>query len=167
MIIGVLIAIGIAVFVLYLMYSALNAVPAEHRKMEPSHVWLLLIPLFNLVWIFFVVTRISESYQSLFYSRGRTDIGDAGRGVGLAYAICSVCSIIPCLGLFAALGGLICLILFLVKISGLKSQIPQLAQFGNVPGAFPVGYAGTPGMVPPPPYAGQQFPPPPPPPPQG
>jgi hypothetical protein len=84
--------------------------------MEPGLVWLLLIPVFNLVWIFFVVLKIPESYQSLFYSRGRTDVGDAGRGLGLAYAICAVvsmgCSIIPCIGGIPALATLVLLILF-------------------------------------------------------
>ena len=55
----------------YMLYISLQAVPPEHRKMPPGQVWLLLIPLFNLVWNFFVFQRIPESYQSFFHSRGR------------------------------------------------------------------------------------------------
>ena len=46
---GLLILIGIILF----LQSCYNRIPAEHRKMEPAMVWLLLIPIFSLVWIFF------------------------------------------------------------------------------------------------------------------
>ena len=69
------------------------------------------------------------------------DVGDAGRGMGLAYAICAACSIVPCVGIFAGLAALVLLIIFLVKIYGLKAQI------GAPAGGFPV----QPNQTPPPP----------------
>lgn len=125
--IGLLIGIAISVVICLLLYNAQKAVPQQHRKLEPGLIWLLLIPLFNLVWNFFVFLRISESYKSYFQSIGREDVGDAGRGIGLAYAICAACTLIPCLGLFAAVGALVLLIVYLVKIYGLKPQISASA----------------------------------------
>ncbi|MGB7160576.1 MAG: hypothetical protein WBD40_21100 [Tepidisphaeraceae bacterium] len=153
-----LVVIAILVFIYYLLYSALKAIPPEHRRMEPGQVWLLLIPVFNLVWNFFVFMRIPESYQSYFHSRGRTDVGDAGKNVGLWYSICACCAVIPCIGFIPGIASLILLILFLVKIMGLKAQVGQAA-----PGGFPVGYASPqPGMIPPPLPPSSSSPPPPP-----
>src|SRR5689334_14549782 len=66
----------VTVVVCALLYNAQSAIPPEHRRIEPGMVWLLLIPLFGLIWNFFVFQRIPESYQSYFYSMGRTDVGD-------------------------------------------------------------------------------------------
>jgi hypothetical protein len=129
--IALAISLAISVVVCLLLYNAQNAIPPEHRKIEPGMIWLLLIPLFNLVWNFFVFLRIPESYESYFRSIGR-DVGDAGKKIGLAYAICAACSIIPCVGPFAGLAGLVLLIIFLVKIYQLKGQI------GVPAGGFPV-----------------------------
>jgi hypothetical protein len=123
MVIALVVGIAIAVALIYLVYNAQRALPVEHQKIPAGQVWLLLIPLFNLVWNFFVYPRVSASYQSYFESRGRTDVGDAGRGLGLGYAICCACSIIPVVGGFVGLAALVLWILFLVKIYGLKKQI--------------------------------------------
>ena len=124
---AILFLLGILVLILYLLYDAQRAIPPEYRHVEPAQVWLLLIPLFNLVWNFFVYPQIADSYRSYFYSRGRFDVGDAGKSVGLWFSICSASSIIPCVGFIPALIGLILLIVFLIRIYGLKSQLPQLA----------------------------------------
>jgi len=125
--IGVLIAIAIGVVICLLLYKCLQRVPAEHRKMEPGYAFLLLIPLFNLVWNFFVYQRIPESYASYFKSVGHEDVGDCGRMIGLWFAICSACSIVPLLNWIAGPAALVLLVIFLVKVWGLRGQIPDPA----------------------------------------
>ena len=137
------VVVAITVLIVWLIYSAQKVIPPQHRRIEPGMIWLLLIPLFNLVWNFFVFLRVPESYQSYFASIGRHDVGDCGRNLGLWYAICVICSIIPVIGMIAGLASLVLLILFLVKITGLKKQVGTVA-----PGGFPVGYT-----APPPPQA--------------
>ena len=119
----VVISLAIAIAICLMLTSCFNRIPAEHRKMEPAMVWLLLIPCFSLVWNFFVFPRLSESYQSYFAARGRVDVGDCGRGIGMAYAICCACAIIPYLGILAGLAALVVLIVYLVKAFELKGQI--------------------------------------------
>jgi hypothetical protein len=87
-------------------------------------VWLLLIPCFRLVWNFFVYLQLADSYKAYFASVGRTDVGDCGRGIGLWYAICAACGIIPCVNYLALPAGLVLLIIYLVKATDLKGQIP-------------------------------------------
>jgi hypothetical protein len=124
----------VAAVAAYILYDALNAVPSEHRKgITPNQVWLLLIPIFNLVWSFIVFQRLSESFQSYFETNGRPQPGDYCRGLGLAFSIMFVITHVPCLGCFTFLPTLIILVLTLIKISSYKSLIVN-----GGGGAFPM-----------------------------
>jgi hypothetical protein len=139
-----LVLLGITVAIIYLHYKLLSAVPPEFREMEPSMVWLLLIPCFNLIWLFFVHTRIPRSYQNYFHERGRFDVGDCGAGIGIAYSICAVLVSIPCLNYvtvwFCGPAALVLLIIYFVKLFGLKQELES----GHA-GAFDTGSEADPG----------------------
>lgn len=125
-----LVMLAITIFILYLLYGLLKALPAEYRLMEPAMVWLLLIPCFNLVWNFFVFPQISRSYQDFFRDHGRPEIGDCGAGIGIAYGVCHVLISIPCLNyltiIFCGPAMLILLIIYLVQLHGLKKDISRV-----------------------------------------
>ena len=125
-----LVLLGISVFILYLFYNLLNALPAEYRLMEPAMVFLLLIPCFNLVWNFFVFARISKSYENFFGDHDRP-VGDCGAGIGVPYSICAVLVSIPCLNyvtiFFCGPAMIVLIIIYLVQLHGLKKEIPSLA----------------------------------------
>ena len=121
-------AIGIGVQVLYLLtlQNTLKQVSPENRKMPPANVWLNLIPLFNFGWQFVIVNRVADSLKAEFDKRGIvSEEPRPGYGVGLAYCICSCCGIIPVLGVFASIGGMVCWIIYWVKISGFKTKLQQ------------------------------------------
>jgi len=124
-VIAIALAISLAIMIVIcaLLYNAQKAIPPEHRKIEPGLIWLLLIPLFNLIWNFQVFLKVPDSYKSHFDSRGRADVGDCGRGIGLWYSIAAACSIVPCVNYIAAPASLVLLIIFLVKMYGLKAQM--------------------------------------------
>jgi hypothetical protein len=111
------------VLICYLLWNDYKRIPAQYRKLEPGLVWLLLIPvpLFQLIWNFFVYLRLSDSFKAYFDSTGRQDVGDCGRNLALWYCILVI---IPCLNIVA----LILLILYLVKANDLKNRIPAAAQ---------------------------------------
>ena len=123
-----LIGLAVGVFVCYVIYAVQNRVPREHRKLEPALVWLLLVPFLNIVWVFVVTLKVSESLKSYFDAQDDTSVGDCGRGVGLGWAVCMILSLIlswiPVLKFIIGLAGLICVILFLVKVNELKNRIP-------------------------------------------
>lgn len=120
---GLLIGIAIQALICYFLSGFLKALPAEFRKQEPNMVWLLMIPLFNLIWNFFVYLKIAESYQAYFAAQGRTDTGDCGKQFALVYCILAACCIVPYLNVLAGLAALVFLILVLVKFSELKKQV--------------------------------------------
>jgi hypothetical protein len=122
---GVLLfAIAVSVVIILLISTPLKAIPDEYREMEPGKVWLLLIPLFNIVWNFFVFTRVPKSFQNYFAAQGKNDFGDCGEKLGMWYAICVACFIIPCVNYIAGPASLVLVIIFLVKIWDLKKQLP-------------------------------------------
>jgi hypothetical protein len=108
--------LAIAIVILWFLSSSLAAVPPEYRDMEPGMVWLMLIPLFNIIWQFFVAARISSSYQRAFAAQGNTAHGDCGAAIGLWYCICTL---IPCVNIVAlALG-----IVYLIKLTGMRKAV--------------------------------------------
>jgi hypothetical protein len=112
-----LILLAVYLFVVYLLYTCYQRIPAQYRLMEPGQVWLMLIPLFHIVWQFFVVIRLSRSFQQYFAAKGRTDVGDCGESIGLWGMIFNLIGCAPV--------GFILWIIYLVKVTGLKNQIPE------------------------------------------
>ena len=50
-------------------------------------VWLFLIPCFNLIWQFFIATRIPDSLKNEFRDRDRDDGSDYGKTIALTQAV--------------------------------------------------------------------------------
>ena len=119
----VVIGIAIKAFICYLLFQCLQRIPPAYRRQEPGMVWLLLIPLFGLVWNFFVWPKIAESFKAYFDAQGRTDVGDCGAGLALAVCICAACGVL--IGL-AGLAALVMMIILLVQFMGYKNQILTL-----------------------------------------
>ncbi len=120
-----LISLAINIAICILLHVVQSRVPAEHQKISPPAIWLLLIPIFGLVWNFFVFQRIPESYKSYFDSVGDPVVGDCGKGVGLWFAISAACTIVPCLNYIAGPASLVLLIIFLVKVFELRGKVPE------------------------------------------
>jgi divalent metal cation (Fe/Co/Zn/Cd) transporter len=112
-------AIGIAIVVFYIltMQKALNLAGERHQKMQPGMVWLMLIPLFNLVWHFFVVKNVSESIKSWAAENG-AKVDDAGYTIGLVGCIANCVGFIPIINILAGPVGFVCIIIWWVKVAG-------------------------------------------------
>lgn len=125
-IIGIAIGLIPLIFYLLTLQKTLNEVSPQNQKLPPGQVWLILIPLFGLVWSFIVVNRIADSLKAEFAMRGiQVDEDRPGYNIGLTYCILYCCSIVPFLGGLAALGGIVCWIIYWVKIAGYKTQLQQ------------------------------------------
>lgn len=129
-----LVFLAIAILFLLTQYNILKAIQPQNRAMSPGEVWLQLIPLFNLVWQFIVVQRISESISREFssntfsfeenhpislYQQGNRPTYQ----IGMAMCILNVLGLVPLLGSLARLAGVICWIIYWVQLSGYKNQI--------------------------------------------
>ncbi len=111
---ALLIGIAIQVFITYLLYSAMARLPETARQLGAGLIWLLLIPLFNAIWLFFVVIRLSDSYHDYLAQRGDPHVDDCGKLMGILWAVFSL--VIPVVGL-------VFMIIYLVKMSELKNRV--------------------------------------------
>jgi hypothetical protein len=104
--------------------KALRRCAPESRTMPPGQVWLMLIPLFNVVWQFIIVSRMASSLRNEFLRR-QLPLADPepGKTLGIAMCVLVATSWIPILGMLTGPASLVCWILYWVKIAGYSRQI--------------------------------------------
>jgi hypothetical protein len=112
-----------AIFYILTLQKALNRCSPENRAMAPGMVWLMLVPLLNIVWHFFVVINVAKSLGAEFQKRGIAEEPEPGKKIGLIMCILACCGIIPLLGIPCSLGALVCWIIYWVKIAGFSGKI--------------------------------------------
>jgi hypothetical protein len=116
----------IHILFLLTLQNTLKEISPENRFMRPGQVWLSLIPLFGLIWTFLMVGYIADSIRSEYVKRNLASSHDRPTyGIGMAYAILSVCSVIPYLGDLAAFGVIICWIIYWVKVNEHRNHLQQ------------------------------------------
>jgi hypothetical protein len=123
MLVGFAIFLVPAIFYLLTLQKTLNRCAPENRAMAPGMVWLMLIPLVNIVWHFMVVINIAKSLGAEFQKRGIAEEADPGKKLGMIMCILAACSIIPLLGVLCSVGALICWIMYWLKIAGFSAKI--------------------------------------------
>ena len=80
-----LIALAVFAWLLLTLHRSAAAVPEPERRFRPGLVWLAVIPFFNTVWWFVVVSRIPQSIAGALHRREERR-GDCGRDIGLVFA---------------------------------------------------------------------------------
>lgn len=137
----------VGIFFLITQQNTLKAIQPQNRTMSPGEVWLQLIPVFNIVWQFIVVTRIADSIDRELKSETRFSFeGDQSNystlsgekptyNIGLASCILRLCGWIPLLGILASIVGLICWIIYWNKLAEYKRMIESKNYLVSPPSA--------------------------------
>ncbi|MGP8250706.1 MAG: hypothetical protein ACLQHF_01650 [Terracidiphilus sp.] len=146
------------IFYLITLSRALSKCSIQSRTMEPGTVWLLFVPVFSLVWHFFVVLGLAKSLGNEFRARNAPSTEpEPGKSIGIAMCVCAACGIIPIVNLLALPAHLVLWIIYWVKIADFSRMLDQLPAMGVAP-----LYAQQdlpPGMPPSPPWTGRPTPP--------
>jgi hypothetical protein len=97
----------------------------QTRTLGPGMVWLLLVPLFNLVWHFIVINAISKSVHGEFTERNMDVAPAPGKSLGIVMCILFIVAAVPSTYLRApfSLAALICRIIYWVKVSGSSAKL--------------------------------------------
>jgi hypothetical protein len=141
---AVLVGLIVAIFYILTLMRALEKCSPQSRTMAPAMVWLLLIPLVNLVWQFFVVMGLSHSLGNEFRARGMTNAPqEPGKQLGLAMCVCSVCGLVPYVRVLTGPVGLVLWIFYWVKIAEFSRMLDAPAGMGVQAGGVPPGGMGT------------------------
>lgn len=112
------------IFYLVTLQSTLRIVSPENRKMPPSNVWLLLIPVFGLIWHFIVVSRMADSISAEAKAKGiPVSEPKPAYGFGLVMCILKCMLFLPILHFYAGVAALVCWIIYWVKIAEYKNRL--------------------------------------------
>ena len=106
------------IFYILTLQKALNRCSPASRAMSPGLVWLLLIPLFSLVWRFIVVLNMAKSLGAEFQKRGIPEEPTPGQTMGLIMCVSS---------LFCGPVYLVFWILYWVKIADYSRKLAATA----------------------------------------
>ncbi len=122
---GILVlGLATAFFVCLFLSSCFQRIPEKFRVLSPGKVWFLLIPGFAFVWNFWIFPGLSRSFKAYFDSVGDPLVGDCSENIGVAYSVCSLVSLVPCVGFLSAPAALVLLIVYLIKAHDLRNRIP-------------------------------------------
>lgn len=114
--------------ILYLitLHKALDRCSPSNRVMSPYLVWLLIVPLFNVIWHFVVVLSLSKSLHREFEHRRMNESPAPGRNVGLATSILLIVGLVPYLD-FLLVISVLCWIVYWHQISGYAAKLQPAA----------------------------------------
>ena len=86
------------IYFLGILQNTLKKCAPVSRTMNPGKVWLVLIPLFGLIWQFYVVLNVADSLENEFARLGIPCRGlKATMAVGVGMCIGSSCVLVPVL----------------------------------------------------------------------
>jgi hypothetical protein len=115
------------IFYILTLVKALRRCSPETRRMRSGWVWLLLIPLLDVVFHFFIVREVSGSLGAELRRRDPNSYGNPGQGVGMATCILGVVAVVPFppSAVPAAIAGFICWIIYWSKIARASARIAR------------------------------------------
>lgn len=129
--------IFVAIFYCLTLSRALTKCAPSSRTMEPGMVWLLLIPLVNLIWHFFVVIALAKTLGNEFRARQLVNIEpEPGKAIGIGMCTCGACAIIPILGILAGIAQFVLLIIYWAKIAGYSRLLDQAPTVNTASGVI-------------------------------
>jgi hypothetical protein len=122
--IAALLGLVVTIFYLITLQKTLQAISPQNRLMPPANVWLLLIPLFNLVWQFIVINKIADSIKlECIRLNIPTNEDRPTHKIGNTKNVLSLCGLIPFIGTYLSIAGLVCWIIYWVKVAEYKKII--------------------------------------------
>jgi hypothetical protein len=126
-VVAICVSVVVGIFYCLTLQKALNRCAPQNRAMSPGLVWLFLIPVFNLIWHFFIVINLAKSLHAEFVMRNLAEEQSPGQGIGLATCILNAVGIfigfIPFVGWVIGVAGFVCWIIYWIKIAGYSDKI--------------------------------------------
>jgi len=113
-----------AIFYLLMLQKAFTRCAPESRAMDPNMVWLMLIPIFGIVWHFIIVNNMAKSLGAEFAKRNIViEEAEPGKKVGMPMCILSACGIIPFIGILAGIAALVFWVMYWIKIAEYSEKL--------------------------------------------
>ena len=136
-----------AILFLLTQQRTIRLIQPRNRRIEPGEVFLQLIPLFGMIWQFFVVARLSDSLRNELgertFSFEDTPLVSPEKEerptyrLGITYCILFCCFILPFIGTFLFLAGMVCWIVYWVQLSRVKKKLEEKHYLWDSPPSRP------------------------------
>ncbi len=134
-VLGVLTAIYASVAMCVMVYRMWKAIQDGQARTTPGKaVGFLFIPFYNFYWVFQAYWGFSKDYNA-FIDRHSIATNRLPEGLFLAYAILSVAGVIPYVGMFVGIAGLIIFIILVVKICDAVNALQEATPAEPAPNA--------------------------------
>jgi hypothetical protein len=75
--------------------KTLASIDPDFRSQSPAMAWLLLVPVFNAIWFFFLINAIRDGFEKMEANGKLKNQADTGHNIGLAVGICLAASFVP------------------------------------------------------------------------
>ncbi len=112
------------IFYLIFMQATFQKISAANRKMNPSGVWIALIPLYGAIWHFYIVTAMADSLRAELHTHKiLLPEPRPGYQLGIAACILLAAAVIPGMGGAFFIAGYIIWILYWIKISSYRNKL--------------------------------------------
>ncbi len=97
MFVAFLIIVPLVAFIFYIraISKTIKAIDPEYRSQAPGMAWLLLIPVFNVIWFFFLLKSIKNGFLRMYENKRINQPIDTGYVYGIAMGCCWAASFIP------------------------------------------------------------------------
>jgi hypothetical protein len=112
-------------FYIYAIKKTLSAIDPSCRTQRPMMAWLLLIPIFNVIWFFFLLQAIRQGFDAMFQKNLIAKPIDSGYHYGIAMGSCWAASFIPGIFFISVLPMFVFSILHWTKLSNARDQITR------------------------------------------
>lgn len=125
MLLAILIIVPLVTFLFYInaLRKTLAVIDPEMRVQAPGLAWLLLIPIFNVIWFFFLLRAIRDGFDRMAAAGRLIKNVDTGYGMGLAMGCCWAAMLIPRLTLYAFIPMMVFSILHWNKLGQARASV--------------------------------------------
>lgn len=123
------VGMGFMLTFVYRIWSAINDDQTETTPLAAAG--LMLIPLFNIYWVFRVYPGFVSAYNE-FAKRQQLAVPELSRGLFLAFAVFSALSAIPFVGGLFSIPNIVLIGLMISKACDAVNRLPPLPQTSNV-----------------------------------
>ncbi|MBU3586107.1 hypothetical protein [Polynucleobacter sp. AM-26B4] len=122
-----LIIIPFVTFVFYIraISKTIKAIDPEYRTQSPGMAWLLLIPVFNVIWFFFLLKSIKTGFLRMYESQRVSQPIDTGYTYGIAMGCCWAAIFIPKLIFVALIPMFVFSILHWTKLNNARKRLSE------------------------------------------
>ena len=122
---ALLIIIPFVTFVFYIraISKTIKAIDPEYRTQAPGMAWLLLIPVFNVIWFFFLLKSIKTGFFRMYENRRINQPIDTGYTYGVAMGCCWAAIFIPKLIFIALIPMFVFSILHWTKLNNARKRL--------------------------------------------